>query len=76
MSSAQRSVLGVLASHRLFPGYFELMAHTGLNSYRAVDWVLDALERRAFIQRDASGEDYEVTDAGRAALAKARGAQS
>jgi hypothetical protein len=43
-----------------------LMLETGCTSYKAVDWVLDALERRGYVSR-ASG-DYQVTDAGRAAL--------
>lgn len=64
---AQRLVLQELNSHRLFPGYCELMLATGLKSYKAVDWVLDALERRGLVRRDDHG-DYELTDNGRAAL--------
>jgi hypothetical protein len=72
MSRAQRLTLNTLATHLLFPGYCEIMLDTGLKSYKAVDWVLDALERRQYIARD--GDDYIVTDAGRAALQSKDGA--
>lgn len=68
MSKAQRVVLRSLNSDRLFPGYCELMLDTGLKSFKSVDWVLDALERRGLIKRD--GDDYVLTEAGLAALAQ------
>ena len=67
MSRAQRATLRTLAGHRLFPGYCEIMADTGLKSYKAVDWVLDALERREYVAVDDAG-DYMVTESGYAAL--------
>jgi hypothetical protein len=56
-----------LSRHHLFPGYCELMLQTGLKSYKSVDWVLDAVERRGYIEKDDDG-DYIVTTAGRAIL--------
>ena len=50
-----------------FDGYCEIMLQTGLTSYKAVDWVLDALERRGCIERDDC-YGYRVTDTGRLAL--------
>lgn len=67
MSPTQRKVLRLLNSYRLYPGHCELMLDTGLKSYKSVDWVLDALERRSLVSRDDHG-DYVLTDAGRAAL--------
>jgi predicted transcriptional regulator len=67
MTKTQRVVLRALNSYRLFPGYCELMLDTGLKSYKAVDWVLDALERRELVKRD--GEDYVLTEKGLNALA-------
>lgn len=72
MSKAQRVALEELAhcGGSGFPGYSELMLQLDLTSYKAVDWVLDALIRRGYLQDDNDG-GYEVTDSGRAALAKA-----
>lgn len=67
MTDTQRAALRAIAGYHLFPGYCELMLDLGLTSYKAVDWVLDALERRGMVKRDEHG-DYIVTDAGAAAL--------
>jgi hypothetical protein len=72
MSRAQQIVLRRLVrSEGALEGYCDLLAETGLNNYRAVDWVLDALERRGFIAKNEHGDGYDVMDAGRAALASA-----
>jgi hypothetical protein len=70
MTRAQRVVLRSL-DRPFFPGYCDLMQDAGLTSYTAVDWVLDALERRALIARNDHSDGYDITDAGRAALAAA-----
>lgn len=65
LSRAQRIVLRHLCRNG-WRGYCELQQETGLSSYNAVGWVLDALERRNLIVqgRDVS---YEVTSEGFAA---------
>jgi hypothetical protein len=67
MSPTQKMVLRELAHHTLFPGYCEIMLQTGLKSFKAVDWVLDALERRGMVTRDSYG-DYIATESGLRAL--------
>jgi hypothetical protein len=67
MTKTQRVVLRALNSYVMFPGYCELMLDAGLKSYKSVDWVLDALERRELVKRD--GEDYVLTEKGLSALA-------
>lgn len=68
MSSAQRGLLLGMALSG-FDGYCQAMEDSGCSSWKSVDWVLDALERRGYINYE-NGEP-RVTDAGRAALAKA-----
>jgi hypothetical protein len=68
MTKTQRIVLRTLNSYVMFPGYCEIMLDTGLKSYKSVDWVLDALERRGLVTRD--GEDYVLTESGLAALTR------
>lgn len=78
MTAAQRAVLRELAAaDGRFDGYCEIMLQTGLKSYKAVDWVLDALERRGYIVPNGHGDGYELTDAGRSAAdaMRARGGQ-
>jgi LexA DNA binding domain len=67
MTATQRHVLRMLTHG--FPGYCELMARAGLRSYKSVDWVLDALARRGYVNPD---DEYLITDAGRAALTEVR----
>lgn len=69
MSRAQRIVLRELDTPMGFTGYCELQMETGLSSYKAVDWVLDALERRGYITPNGHGDGYDITEAGKAALA-------
>jgi hypothetical protein len=65
MSAAQKILLKSLSLYG-FDGYCDAMSTTGCKSYKSVDWVLDALERRGYIHY-VNG-DPEVTDAGRRAL--------
>lgn len=67
MSRAQRGLLRGMAWSG-FNGYCEAMDDSGCGSWKQVDWVLDALERRGYINYE-NGEPC-VTDAGRAALAE------
>jgi hypothetical protein len=67
LTRAQRCVLRELSGWHLFPGYCELMLQTGLKSFKSVDWVLEALERRKLVERDSEG-DFVVTDSGREVL--------
>lgn len=71
MTRAQRAALHLLADPIGPGGYCDLMLDTGCTSYKAVDWVLDALARRGYTEV-VDGRDWPVaTAAGRAALAKA-----
>jgi hypothetical protein len=68
MSRAQRAALRLLDCPMGPGGYCDLMLETGCTSYKAVDWVLDALARRGFTEPDATRDWPAVTPAGRAAL--------
>lgn len=65
MSRCQVIVLDQLSDLPSFPGYCELMLQTGITSYTAIDWVLDALARRGYVDPE---KEYTLTPAGEAAL--------